>query len=75
MNELKLFPSELNDLWRERIRDAKCLRRRADNPNDASEMHVPLGLGGPTLGQHPGSVGRVWEDRSNKGPAAEGSPA
>jgi hypothetical protein len=42
---VNLYPSELNDLWRQRIRDAKRLRSSADNPNDASEMDIPLGLG------------------------------
>lgn len=70
---MSLNSSELNDLWRQRIRDAKSFRRRADNPDDASEVHIPLGLGGPALSQDPGSVGGVSEDRSNKGPAPKGS--
>ena len=70
---MSLYPWELNDLWRERIRDAKRLRRGADYPNDASEMHVAFGLGGPAFGHYPGSVDGVLEDRSNKGPASGGS--
>ena len=71
---MSLYPWELNDLWRERIRDAKRLRRGADNRDDSREMDIPLGLGGPAFGHDPSSVGDVLKDRSDKGTAPEGCP-
>jgi hypothetical protein len=61
-----LSPSDMNDLWRQRICDAKRLRRLANDADDAGQMDISGSSRGSMLSQALGSVGGVLENGDDK---------
>ena len=66
------YPSDINDLWRQRICDAKRLGGLSNDALDASHVNISFSAPGRALSDEPSGPNGILEDRSNKGAITRG---